>query len=60
MPYLNVRPLLMLACMLATTAAAAGSPAAQEDPGMLGFSAANATNQQSLEQRFDALLDPAD
>ncbi|MEO5829223.1 MAG: M28 family metallopeptidase [Rhodanobacter sp.] len=60
MPYFNARPLLMLACMLATTAAAAGSPAAHEDPGMLGFSAANATNQQSLEQRFDALLDPAD
>jgi len=56
----QLRPLLVLACMLATTVASAASPAANEDTSMLGFSAANAATQQSLEQRFDAQLDPAD
>src|SRR5207237_1512493 len=28
-------------------------------PAMLGFDAAGAANQQALEQRFDAALDPA-
>lgn len=60
MPHTNVRPLLALACMLATAVAAAGSPASHGDESMLGFSVPNATAQKSLEQRFDALLDPAD
>jgi N-acetylated-alpha-linked acidic dipeptidase len=52
--------MLALACILATTMAAAGSPPAHEKPDMLGFSTANAITQQNLEQRFDAQLDPAD
>jgi N-acetylated-alpha-linked acidic dipeptidase len=60
MPHTNVRPLLALACMLATAVAAAGSPASHGDESVLGFSVPNATVQKSLEQRFDALLDPAD
>ncbi len=52
---------LGLACsILASMAAAAPGSADNPDPGMLGFSADTATQQASLEQRFDALLDPAD
>jgi N-acetylated-alpha-linked acidic dipeptidase len=42
---------------MVVTASANESP---ENGTMLGFNAANATRQQSLEQRFDAQLDPAD
>ena len=56
----KLRPMLALACVLATTMAGASSPPTHEDPAMLGFSTANATTQQSLEQRFDAQLNPAD
>lgn len=56
----KLRPMLALACVLATTMPAAGCPTTREDPGMLGFSTASAATQQNLEQRFDAQLDPAD
>ncbi|MFZ0870500.1 MAG: transferrin receptor-like dimerization domain-containing protein [Rhodanobacter sp.] len=61
MTRLKVRPVLALACLLATggSAAAAGD-GAHDTGGMLGFSPASAAAQQSLEQRFDAQLDPAD
>ncbi|MEW5315753.1 MAG: hypothetical protein WDW38_007159 [Sanguina aurantia] len=54
----TTRPLLALACMLATFAAAASSASA--DSAMLGFTPSGADQQKSLEQRFDAQLDPAD
>ena len=51
----------VLACsVLASVAAAAPGGADNPDAGMLGFSADTATLQANLEQRFDALLDPAD
>ncbi|MBB6188601.1 transferrin receptor-like dimerization domain-containing protein [Rhodanobacter sp. MP7CTX1] len=61
MTRLKVRPVLALACLLATfgSAAAAGD-GAHDTGGMFGFSPASAAAQQSLEQRFDAQLDPAD
>jgi N-acetylated-alpha-linked acidic dipeptidase len=50
-------PLLLPALLAATTAfAAQGAPG----PAMTGFTAAAAADQRSLEQRFDAALDPAD
>lgn len=57
----SIRPALVAAWLLVSfgvgaTAAGDGKP----DPGMFGFSAANAAQQKSLEQRFDAQLDPAD
>ncbi|MBD8899686.1 transferrin receptor-like dimerization domain-containing protein [Rhodanobacter sp. DHG33] len=57
----NIRPACALACLVATFATAAATPAS--DPAgnaMLGFTASGATQEQNLEQRFDALLDPAD
>jgi N-acetylated-alpha-linked acidic dipeptidase len=61
MTRLKLRPWLTLTCLLATfgAAAASGREPHHEDA-MLGFSASNAASQQSLEQRFDAQLDPAD
>jgi len=61
MTRLKVRPVLAMACLLATfgSAAAAGD-GTHDSGGMLGFSPAGATAQQSLEQRFDAQLNPAD
>ena len=61
MTRLKVRPVLAMACLLATfgSAAAAGD-GTHDNGGMLGFSPAGATAQQSLEQRFDAQLNPAD
>jgi N-acetylated-alpha-linked acidic dipeptidase len=61
MTRLKVRPVLAWACLLATfgSAAAAGD-GAHDNGGMLGFSPASAAAQQSLEQRFDAQLNPAD
>ena len=57
----KIRPLLGLAGVLATCIAAAATDQAHRDDGaMLGFTPANATAQQSLEQRFDAQLDPGD
>jgi N-acetylated-alpha-linked acidic dipeptidase len=56
-----LRPLLLsatLLCVLGTALAA--EPVTAAPPGMLGFTSAGATAQQQLEQRFDALLDPAD
>ncbi|WP_199096304.1 transferrin receptor-like dimerization domain-containing protein [Dyella sp. ASV21] len=59
MTRLKTRPLLA-ACLLATM----GSALAANDHGqgspMLGFTAQGTSDQQSLEQRFDALLDPAE
>ncbi|HWU75158.1 MAG TPA: transferrin receptor-like dimerization domain-containing protein [Rhodanobacter sp.] len=61
MPVNKLRPLLILACMLGTCAAAAGSDVTPDkQAAMLGFAPANATAQLSLEQRFDAQLSPAD
>ena len=61
MTRLKVSPVLALACLLATfgSAAAAGGDAHDTGP-MFGFSPASAAAQQSLEQRFDAQLNPAD
>ena len=57
---LTIRPLLA-ACLLASFGSAiAADQANHADTGMLGFTASGAAAQQSLEQRFDALLDPAD
>lgn len=56
----KIRPLLTLAGVLATFIAAATDQARHDDGAMLGFTPAHAAAQQSLEQRFDALLDPAD
>ncbi|MEO8808776.1 MAG: transferrin receptor-like dimerization domain-containing protein [Rhodanobacter sp.] len=60
MPMKAMRSLLTLASMLATCTAAAGSDPGHGDAAMLGFSPARAAAQSSLEQRFDAQLDPAD
>ncbi len=60
MTKLMIRPLLLGASLLATFAAGASADPAAAAGGMLGFSAANAAAQLSLEQRFDAQLDPAD
>jgi N-acetylated-alpha-linked acidic dipeptidase len=58
---IKARPLLTLACALATFAAAAttGAPT-PADATLLGFDAAGAAQQRNLEQRFDAQLDPAE
>jgi N-acetylated-alpha-linked acidic dipeptidase len=56
----KIRPLLTLAGVLAAFVAAATDQARHDDGAMLGFTPQNAAAQQSLEQRFDALLDPAD
>jgi N-acetylated-alpha-linked acidic dipeptidase len=58
---LKLRPLLVASCLLASLGTAMAT--SQGDPNedrMLGFSASDAIAQQRLEQRFDALLDPAD
>ncbi|WP_445146570.1 transferrin receptor-like dimerization domain-containing protein [Dyella sp. Tek66A03] len=61
MTRLKMRPLLATACLLATFGSAmASGEEAHGDAGMLGFTPSGATDQHSLEQRFDALLDPAD
>ena len=60
MTRMQIRPLLALACLAAWGAAVAGSPSGHTDAAMLGFSTSAAKTQQSLEQRFDAQLDPAD
>ena len=53
------RPSLLLACLLVSFATVAVS-ADGKDTAMRGFTAAGAAQQLELEQRFDALLDPAD
>lgn len=63
MTILKIRPLLTATCLLATvgSALAAGTgTAVTVDGRMLGFTQSGATAQQQLEQRFDALLNPAD
>ncbi|HEY8682344.1 MAG TPA: M28 family peptidase, partial [Rhodanobacter sp.] len=61
MTRLKIQPLLTLACVLATFAATAtNSDASHGDGSMLGFTTSEVAKQQSLEQRFDAQLDPAD
>jgi N-acetylated-alpha-linked acidic dipeptidase len=61
MTNMKIRPLLAAACLLATFGSAmATGPGAHDDGSMLGFNTSGATAQQLLEQRFDALLDPAD
>jgi N-acetylated-alpha-linked acidic dipeptidase len=56
----TIRSWLALGCMATTFGAAAASTGAHDDNAMLGFSSGNAEAQRSLEQRFDAQLDPAD
>jgi N-acetylated-alpha-linked acidic dipeptidase len=57
----NLRSLLVLTGALATFAVAAATDQGnQTEDHMLGFAPDNAGAQQSLEQRFDAQLDPAD
>ena len=59
MTRLTIRPLLA-ACLLALVGNAMGADEPGHDKSMLGFSPDGAAAQQNLEQRFDALLDPAD
>ncbi len=57
----NIRPLLATVALLATFASSAAvPPPTPKTHAMLGFSPSAALAQQSLEQRFDAQLDPAD
>jgi N-acetylated-alpha-linked acidic dipeptidase len=52
---------LALTCALATCmTGAAGNGADADTASMLGFSSSGATSEQSLEQRFDAQLNPAE
>jgi N-acetylated-alpha-linked acidic dipeptidase len=61
MTRLKMRPLLTVACLLATFGSAmASGEEGHGDGGMLGFTPFGANDQRSLEQRFDAQLDPAD
>lgn len=56
-----LRTPLALACLLVPFGvSAATGDANPSDAQMLGFGSANAAQQRTLEQRFDALLDPAD
>lgn len=58
---LKVRPLVVAMGLLATFGgAAAAGDSGHDGGGMLGFTPSGATAEQSLEQRFDALLDPAE
>ncbi len=59
MTRMRLRVLLVVASTLVTFTAAAESPD-QAGSAMLGFAPASAAAQLSLEQRFDAQLDPAD
>src|SRR5690348_1124060 len=57
----RLRLALALGCALATLAAGAATPAGDSgQSAMLGFTTGGATQEQGLEQRFDAILDPAE
>src|SRR5690348_14384194 len=57
----RLRLALALGCALATLAAGAATPAGEQGQGaMLGFTTGGAAQEQGLEQRFDAMLDPAE
>jgi N-acetylated-alpha-linked acidic dipeptidase len=57
----RLRLAVALGCALATFAAGAATPAGGNGKGaMLGFTSDGAAQEQSLEQRFDAQLDPAE
>ncbi len=56
----TARWLLAVTSMLATFGTAIAADNSPADKDMLGFKATDAAKQQSLEQRFDAQLDPAD
>lgn len=60
MTRLTLRPSLALACLLVSFAAGAAAPGEAADASMRGFTATGASQQLSLEQRFDAQLDPAE
>ncbi|MFC5742094.1 transferrin receptor-like dimerization domain-containing protein [Dyella tabacisoli] len=61
MTRLKMQPLLLAACLLATFGSAmATDKESHDEGGMLGFTPRGANEQQDLEQRFDAQLDPAD
>ena len=52
---------LVMACLAPLIAASAAPPAAAPAaPALFGFTAAEIPDEQSLEQRFDAALDPAE
>lgn len=60
---ITIRPLAAAMCVLISLGASAAAPEAQTGQSgdtMLGFSADGAAQERSLEQRFDAQLDPAD
>ena len=56
----KLRLAVALGCALVTIAAGAATPATGQQDGMLGFTAGAASQEQSLEQRFDAQLNPAE
>jgi N-acetylated-alpha-linked acidic dipeptidase len=59
--FLPLGPCLFVAtCLAPLLAAPAAQPAAGSGAAMFGFSAAQAPEERSLEQRFDAALDPAE
>ncbi len=60
MTRLTARWLLAMTSTLSTFGTALSAENLPTDKGMLGFGIAGAAKQQSLEQRFDAQLDPAD
>ncbi|HEX5305824.1 MAG TPA: transferrin receptor-like dimerization domain-containing protein [Dyella sp.] len=58
---ITLRPLLLSAALMATLGPALAAEVAKPAPdAMFGFSTDAASAQQQLEERFDALLDPAD
>ncbi|HJU09160.1 MAG TPA: transferrin receptor-like dimerization domain-containing protein [Rhodanobacteraceae bacterium] len=52
----TLRPLVAALCALLATAASAAAPTAASDTALLGFTADGATQERSLEQKFDAQL----
>ncbi len=56
----TLRPSLLCAGLLAASATGAVFGSSTPDTSMRGFTSDGAAQQQALEKRFDALLDPAD
>ncbi len=56
----TLRPSMLCAGLLAASATGAVFGSSTPDTGMRGFTSDGAAQQQALEKRFDALLDPAD
>ncbi|MEO8747604.1 MAG: PA domain-containing protein, partial [Rhodanobacter sp.] len=57
---MTTKPLLLVACLVATLGAACSATGDQSASALLGFSPSTATKQQSLEKTFDAQLQSAD